>query len=155
MEEPSYTKSTLLYGEEGVEYRFLYPEGLHWQCIGCGACCRDPEDRERHILLLPTDIERLREAGEKGFYEMVDGNEAFVAEMKKQDGRCIFHGKEGCKVYEKRPLICSTYPFWIERINNSFIFRVDEKCPGFGRGERLNENFFRQLLKTCLSSIGV
>ncbi|MFP3951635.1 MAG: YkgJ family cysteine cluster protein [Candidatus Bathyarchaeia archaeon] len=156
MNKVAYSESTLKYGEEdALEYRFIHPVGLRWRCTNCGACCRNPEDRDRRILLLPTDISRLRGVIESEFYNTVEGREPFVAEMVKSDGKCVFLGADGCEIYDNRPLICRTYPFWIERIDQSFIFRVDEDCPGLGKGERLGERFFRKLLKECLSNIGI
>ncbi len=53
--------------KNAIEYVFYYPKGIRWGCKKCGACCRDASHRPRRILLLPADVDRLENAGEKDF----------------------------------------------------------------------------------------
>lgn len=126
---------------------FLYPMGLRWSCTRCGRCCKDPEDRERTILLLPSDIERFDlQIDKKDFIKSITGEEPFIAEMLKKNGSCVFLTKQGCSFYDKRSLLCRLYPFWINRKGNLLIVRVDDSCSGLGRGEPLTEKFYKQLV---------
>jgi len=34
--------------------------------------------------------------------------------LKKEDGSCKFYAKWRCKIYGTRPLLCSTYPFYLD-----------------------------------------
>lgn len=136
------------------DYEFYYPKGLRWGCKRCGACCRDASHRQRRILLLPKDVERLGKAGEKDFTVEVRGEEPFVGEMRKAGGACIYLTKEGCRVYPSRALLCRTYPFWIERDGRSFEIMFDARCFGVGRGGELKEEFYRDLVLQALESRG-
>ncbi|MCX6649926.1 MAG: YkgJ family cysteine cluster protein [Candidatus Bathyarchaeota archaeon] len=136
------------------EYEFYYPKGVRWGCKRCGACCRDASHRPRRVLLLPSDVSRLAEAGEDGFKLDVKGEAPFVGEMKKVGGACIYLTEEGCRVYPHRALLCRTYPFWIERDGRSFEIMYDARCIGFGHGGGLGEDFFRDLVEQALEQRG-
>jgi Fe-S-cluster containining protein len=48
---------------------------------------------------------------------------------------CIFW-KDGCMVYENRPLQCRTYPFWDAILVSSDAWKnAGRECPGIGQGE--------------------
>ncbi len=116
----------------------------------------DAPGRERRILLLQGDLERLREAaGEPEAYSVpIGGGGPFVAEMRKAGGRCFFLGESGCRVYPERPLLCRMYPLWVEREGDLLIVRIDEDCPGLGSGEELDEDLFRRALGLAVSERG-
>ena len=136
------------------EYDFYYPKGIRWGCKKCGACCRDSSHRPRSVLLLSTDVKKLGEAGESEFMIEVRGKEPFVAEMRKAGGACIYLTREGCRVYPHRALLCRMYPFWVEREGRSLEVRVDTRCPGFGHGGELREEYYRDLLINALEQRG-
>ena len=136
------------------DYEFYYPKGIRWSCKRCGACCRDASNRPRKILLLVSDVERLETAGEREFIEKVKGEEPFVAEMRKAGGACINLREEGCRVYPNRALLCRMYPFWVEREGRSLEVRVDFRCPGFGHGPEVKEEYFKDLLTYALKERG-
>ncbi|OGD55903.1 hypothetical protein A3K78_03450 [Candidatus Bathyarchaeota archaeon RBG_13_52_12] len=136
------------------EYEFYYPKGVRWGCKKCGACCRDASHRPRTVLLLPTDVKRLEEAGKKEFKVEVEGKEPFVAEMRKVGGACIYLTREGCHVYQDRAMLCRMYPFWVEREGRSLEVRVDTRCSGLGHGGELKEEFYRDLLIHALELRG-
>ena len=139
---------------QSIEYEFYYPKGLRWGCKKCGACCQDASHRPRNVLLLPADVKRLEEVGERDFIFEVRGKEPFVAEMRKVGGACIYLTKEGCRVYPHRALLCRMYPFWMEREGRSLEVRVDTRCPGFSHGGELREEFYRDLLIHALEQRG-
>ncbi|MBD3172693.1 hypothetical protein GF326_09495 [Candidatus Bathyarchaeota archaeon] len=154
MGDPEYHRGTLDYRwDDQVEnIEFYYPALFKWNCIECGACCRDLEDRERRILLLSRDISRIEETGETDFYTKIDEGK-FKAIMCKENGKCVFYTDGGCCIYEQRALLCRMYPFWLEKQDNFFIFGVDDKCPGVGQGTPLDEDFFAKLLEMALNSM--
>ena len=136
------------------KYDLYYPKGIKWSCKRCGTCCRDASHRPRKILLLPSDVKRLETAGERDFIEKVKSEEPFVAEMKKRGGACINLTEDGCRVYPSRALLCRMYPIWVERDSRSLEVRVDTRCPGFGHGPELKEDYFRDLLRSALKERG-
>ena len=157
MDEPQYYRGTLDYprpwGNEVIE--FYYPAEVDWTCIGCGDCCGDVDKRERMIRLLPEDIERIEETGAEDFYEeWEDDGGRFIGLMcKKEDGKCVFYTGEKCGIYQHRALLCRTYPFWIERHDDFFLFGYDTECSGIGKGEPLEEEFFAKLLTLALQAM--
>ena len=155
MSEPSRLHGTLVYGEapDARTVEFIYPEGLHWNCTRCGRCCQDTMDHDRRVLLTEGDVERLSGCVQGEFYRH-EPEGGFVGVLHKRDGRCIFLGEEGCMVYEGRALLCRMYPFWVERLGEVFIIKADPGCPGVGEGKELDEQFFRDLLKMALDSMG-
>jgi Fe-S-cluster containining protein len=112
----------------------------------------DVEGWDRRVLLLRKDVKLLEAAGETGFHEPAEEGR-FVAVMRKQEGRCVFLGEDGCRVYGDRPLLCRMYPFYVERQGDVYVIGVDEGCPGVGGGEALTEEFFRGLLGYALSQM--
>jgi Fe-S-cluster containining protein len=150
-----YRRASLKPGMLAKTIEFLYPANLGWDCARCGACCRDAGERERRILLLETDVSRLKgQLGGGEFAEPIRGREPFVAEMRKIGGRCFFLSDDGCSAYDRRALLCRMYPFWVERSGGLFIIRVDGACPGTGGGKLLGKAFFSGLLGRAVAERG-
>lgn len=145
------SKSQITLDGEIIEFR--YPAGVQWACVRCGACCRTPAHRERRVLLLPGDVERLEQVGHSSFYEPSKEQEPFVGVMLKEGGECVFLGDGACEVYEYRALLCRMYPFWVEREGEGYLVKMDDACPGIGSGDRLDEEFFQALLRSALSQM--
>ncbi len=154
MDEPTHYLGHLNYTRDGVEeeIEFFYPSNVEWDCIQCGACCGDMGDRVRMIMLLDKDLDRIEATGEIDFFDDWDEG-SFSAVMKKVDGKCVFLTEEGCRIYDDRALLCRMYPFWLDRQEDVFVFGVDVGCPGTDKGELLDEDFFRVLLKMALESM--
>jgi Fe-S-cluster containining protein len=155
--KPIYNRSKmLLNSQNGIrEVEFIYPTALKWACKRCGACCNDPKNRERRILLLKSDLERflLNELFPNDGTKPVEGQVPFVAEMKKTNGSCVLLTENGCKLYGSRALLCRMYPFWVERQDALLIVRHDDDCPGIGSGEPVTENVFRKLLAVAIDAL--
>lgn len=80
-------------------------------CRRCGSCCKPL------VIVTKVDIARLKKTGRKeADFVMSDGRKKVL----KNTGRCIFLSFSGrkafCKVYEYRPKICRTYPFFKKEI---------------------------------------
>ena len=133
------------------DYEFYYPKGIRWKCKRCASCCRDASHRPRRILLLPSDIEKLEKAGETKFTTEVKCEDPFKAEMRKDSGACVFLTEKECRIYSNRALLCRMYPFWVEKEGRSLEVRIDTRCPGFGHGSELKEEYFRELLTLALN----
>ncbi len=130
-----------------IKIEFLYPVGLRWSCKRCGNCCKDPEERERRILLLNSDIERIASTIKSNpFYKPIFGEEPFIGEMLKTEGSCTFLCEKGCSVYDQRALLCRMYPFYIERKGDTLVIRYDESCSGINIGEPLTVDFYKKIL---------
>ena len=93
-----------------------------FECDFCGRCCtREFND---HVFLLEKDVHVIRDidpdAIEPAPYpEYCDQNGHFYvsgyALRVKKDGSCIFLNEKRCSIYNKRPSICSLYPYMLNR----------------------------------------
>lgn len=131
---------------------FEYPKHVGFCCSQCGRCCGDTIEKDRHVLLLRTDADRISEETLleiHKFAEKVSGFELYIYEMKKsKDGKCFFLKNNQCSIYKFRPLICRFYPFQLKNLGNSrYSFSYTNNCPGIGKGPQHNIRFFESLFK--------
>ena len=138
---------------------FEFPEDVRFVCEKCGRCCGDTEDTVRHVLLLKTEAEKISEQTSLDIHEFaqeVYGFEPYIYEMKKTepDGKCFFLKDNRCTIYEIRPIICRFYPFELKNLGNkSYLFSYTPKCPGIGKGPRIEKEFFDQLFKVATDAM--
>ncbi len=120
----------------------FYKHGLKFACAFCGECCRI---KDGYVWISRHDLERLIEKTElpdeefrRLYTEVVD---KFVVLKSFPNGDCIFFDEKiGCKVYDKRPLQCRTFPFWPDNLANEESWRKTAAfCPGIGSGELFSE----------------
>jgi len=96
---------------------------IGFRCRRCGDCCRGEENS---VALFPFEIRKIMvEAGGEGWLEVAEpppegewdseGNFHTLEWRLAKAGRdCKYHSEEGCRIYEARPLLCKTYPFYLE-----------------------------------------
>jgi len=94
---------------------------MKFECLpGCGLCC------SYKVALLPGDVERIESLGYQQEHFSCDGA------LEKGDNFCVFmEDDRRCSVYEGRPTLCRSYPFFLE---DDGSIDVDLSCPGIGRG---------------------
>jgi len=139
--------------------RFDFPKEILWKCQRCTKCCGDTPERERRILLLPSEARQIREVAKvplKKFCRRT-GFEPFTLEMKKNPrGKCVFLRGDECQIYSLRPLVCRFYPFWLEkREGGNFSFKVTDECDGIGSGQILEESFFTNLFHLAMEKMNI
>ncbi|GHU43020.1 zinc/iron-chelating domain-containing protein [Spirochaetia bacterium] len=84
----------------------------------------------RHLALEPDKFEQV-------YCRWIpqDGVEQ-LSLKEKSNYDCIFW-KDGCTVYEARPLSCRTYPFWRSMLVSREVWEAASAyCPGVRSGER-------------------
>jgi Fe-S-cluster containining protein len=132
---------------------FTYPADVCFQCSGCGLCCGDTAQKNRHILLLKAEAKDISEQtclAIEQFAEPIKGKEPYIYEMKKPtSGKCFFLKNNRCTNYEHRPLICRFYPFELKpaQDKNGHIFDFTLECPAIGEGKTLTQQDFMELFK--------
>jgi Fe-S-cluster containining protein len=129
-----------------------------FECISCGFCCRDNGRHIRKIVLTPMDADIISKSTRLSLDEFCipshQVSAPFFRIMKKNSGSCIFlDDNSKCKVYDSRPMICRCYPFPVEFDDQGVIFHPPSKdCPGIGRGDKLDRQFFEKLAKEVIDN---
>jgi uncharacterized protein len=111
---------------------------IGFQCLRCGECCTGEENS---VVVFPFEIRRIMGVTGESWQETVEppsvgewdrGGNFHTLEwrIKKCEKSCKFHSLEGCRcgIYDARPLLCSTYPFYLEDGN-----LLSSECRGLGR----------------------
>lgn len=107
-------------------------------CLRCGECCTGDDNS---VVVYPFEIRRIMtltgeswlgtvEPPSLGEWD-IDGNfHTLEWRIRKCRGSCKFYDSKdnGCMAYEARPLLCSTYPFYLDDGDLRF-----SKCRGLGR----------------------
>jgi len=114
----------------------FYAQGLHFECTGCGACCKlgggyvypsleDVGFAARHLDMTVNQFTAQ-------YMELHEGQYVF-----RNDGdNCIFYGEKGCTIYEARPTQCRTFPFWKANLKSQYRWKlIEEECEGIGQGK--------------------
>jgi Fe-S-cluster containining protein len=110
--------------------------GIPCKIHNCVKCCI-----ETRMPLTSFDIERITKQG----YRIKD----FVVkrkrerQLKNRDGRCVFLGDDGCKIYPFRPEGCRLYPLVYDEDSGKGV--IHDFCP-YGREFKVSgddlENLF-------------
>ena len=89
------------------------PEGMRWECIGCGSCCGNIFSKTWLDVYL-TEFIGESVNGYCKYLDTGNGNR--------------------CRRYETRPNICRGYPFVIKKKSKYYVLTVHGKCKGIGNG---------------------
>ena len=115
--------------------------GLRFSCTRCSACCRFEPG---FVFLSARDVSVLQAAlklGREDFMTLYcrwvpneDGKNR-LSLTEKFNNDCVFWEKEGCRVYEARPMQCVTFPFWPSVLKDEGSWEMTAKeCPGMNQG---------------------
>jgi Fe-S-cluster containining protein len=94
--------------------------GFH--CLQCGECC---QGEDNSVVVFPLEIRRILIATGLLWLEVVgppkegewDKDGCFHTlewRLKKDGGSCRFYQNGRCSVYHARPMLCRTYPFYLD-----------------------------------------
>jgi Fe-S-cluster containining protein len=126
----------LIYSEPSAKWRCVFRE--------CKAlCCSGGKE------ITAGDIKRIAVATQleaEEFANLQDDKGLF--RLKSVKGACLFlRADSSCKLHGtgSKPIFCRMYPFKFDGIiyADEIVLKVRafKECPGFGRGERINEQF--------------
>ena len=113
------------YDESGSEKndgtgKHLLSSGVPCMIHGCVKCCI-----ETRMPLSRSDIERISGQGYRfKDYVLKRKRERF---LRNSNGRCVFLGDDGCKIYSFRPEGCRLYPLVYDEKNKKAV--VHDLCP--------------------------
>lgn len=113
----------------------FYARGLHFECTGCGDCCKlgggyvypSLEDVGFAARHLDMSIQTFTDT----YMHLHEGQWVF----NNAGNNCIFYGEHGCTIYDARPIQCRTYPFWKANLKSKYRWKmIEEECEGVGQG---------------------
>jgi Fe-S-cluster containining protein len=118
-----------------------YSDGLKFDCTGCGDCCTgDPG----YVWVSRAEIEALAaelglsvEQFEKQYVRRVGVCKSLI---ERANGDCIFFDADTrrCRVYERRPRQCRTWPFWPANLASPAAWQqTADRCRGCNGGRRV------------------
>ncbi len=73
-------------------------------CKSCKLCCQGGQA----IYLFPKEGDNVSEYETMKLYNPVMREEGTALKFK-DNGDCVYLGKEGCTIYDRRPVICRSY----------------------------------------------
>ncbi len=126
-------------------------ESIGFTCQQCGACCTAEGEQSHTATIFPREIRAIEGSWTATARPMPYGfdnngpQETFEWALQVDDcGDCVFHDKtDGCQIYERRPLICRSYPFQVDPVNGHVETGA---CPGVGK--EMSREEARQLAVT-------
>lgn len=93
-----------------------------YKCLRCARCCKG-DCGDNTVSIFPSEIRHI--SGKTGFRRDdiaiptpsqdrdAEGNIHTFEWVLKKNMDCTFLDKDSCKIYDCRPFICSTYPFYL------------------------------------------
>ena len=131
---------------------------MGFKCLCCGRCCTGEDNS---VVVFPFEIRRIMQfTGEtwlqtveppaEGEWDLHGNFHTLEWRIKKEGASCKFYSGNGCRIYEVRPMICRTYPFYLD----NDVLRCSE-CSGLGieKGPHDAEIMATCLLKRCVIEI--
>ncbi len=119
----------------------------------CSYCC---STEPGYVFLSEKDLERLcecfgleRDEFIATYCRLVDyGEYSLVSLTERKNYDCIFLTKDGCSVYEARPLQCRTYPFWKSVLASRENWESEAKwCRGINHGRKVSSSEIEDILR--------
>ena len=95
---------------------------LGFHCLQCGECCRGEDNsvvvfpQEIRQIMIATGLPWLEVVGppEEGEWDKDGCFHTLEWRLKKEGESCRFYQNGRCSVYRDRPLLCQTYPFYLD-----------------------------------------
>jgi Fe-S-cluster containining protein len=119
----------------------FHAKGLKFSCTKCSSCCRYESG---FVFLTEKDLNVLSMALRMGYTEFMETYCRWVPSpngterlsLKERSNLDCILWKEGCSVYEARPLQCRSFPFWSSVLRSKEAWKAAAMdCPGMGRGQ--------------------
>jgi Fe-S-cluster containining protein len=113
----------------------LQIQWIGFRCLRCGECCTGEENS---VLVFPAEVRRIMlltgdawletvEPPSLGEWDTQGDFHTLEWRLRKEEGSCKFFAGQ-CRIYDSRPLLCCTYPFYLEE----GLLKASE-CPGLGK----------------------
>jgi hypothetical protein len=123
-------------------YKKWYIAGLHFECMGCGACCSGPEEgyiwaTKQEVKFISDYLKMSERQFRRKYTKKVGLKTTLIEDSESKD--CIFleekDGQKRCSIYPVRPSQCRNWPFWSQNLKSPDTWnRAGMKCPGINKG---------------------
>ena len=147
-------KKKLVIAEEIIESDLADKlNSIGFECIRCGECCRSVSGDNR-VIVFPVEVENIIKTNKLNWNDVCKPSKpmfidetgmlhAFEWELNRHESEdCVFlnNNINTCKIYDQRPWICRTYPFYLvfENRNQKSNLMVSD-CQGCGGSITGNE----------------
>ncbi len=109
-----------------------YKNGIKFSCQGCGGCC---SGEPGYVWLNQDEINAIAQELQISTIDFIQkytrNIQGKISLIEKPNYDCIFLDNNRCKIYNARPVQCSTYPFWKISLTNPNDFKdATCNCPG-------------------------
>jgi len=117
----------------------FFDKGLHFECTGCGDCCRT-HGEYAYVFLSKIDVDAMAAHLKMTRIDFLNEHCRTDADgttyLTMLNGACNFLDENGrCRVYSVRPKQCATWPFWTENLKpRAWNGPVSACCEGIGKG---------------------
>ena len=109
---------------------------MGFSCQGCGECCRGEDNS---VLVFPQEIRAIEEATGLSWAEVAEppqegewDTEGYFHTLEwrlaKVEEACRFYQGKECAIYSVRPMLCRSYPFYLDRGK-----LMASECRGLGK----------------------
>lgn len=132
---------------------------MHFTCTGCTECCRSSSGDNR-VIVFPDEINRIIKTYKKKWNEVCGPSSLRFIDKKgmmhaiewelrrNNNGDCTYLREDGtCSIYDQRPWICRTYPFYLTLDAAACHLEVSD-CRGFRGSMTRNEALELAILLT-------
>ena len=148
---------------EKTEKAYFYSKGLKFSCARCSYCCRHESGyvflSVKDSLLLCSALNIDYQNFVSRYCRWIDSayGKKKLSLKEKANYDCIFwesDGKEGCSVYNARPLQCRSFPFWSSILASPLAWKnASNDCPGMNKGEVHSEKVINKWLSESESEV--
>ncbi|MCF7801201.1 MAG: YkgJ family cysteine cluster protein [Candidatus Marinimicrobia bacterium] len=127
----------------------FYADGLHFECTGCGNCCKLAGG---FVYVTDDEIKAMSEHLKLSLTAFTDKyleihKNRYV--LKSRGDACILLENEACIVYPARPVQCRTFPFWPSNLKSKYRWKMTQlECEGIGKGRLYSQSEIEHILKT-------
>jgi Fe-S-cluster containining protein len=125
---------------------------MGFSCQGCGECCRGEDNS---VLVFPFEIRSIQKATGLSWAEVATppaegewDREGYFHTLEwrlaKSGEACRFYQGKKCAIYPVRPMLCRSYPFYLDRGR-----LMASECPGLEK--KINAQEVERLAETLIA----